>query len=141
VSGTVVVGYLPTPEGLAAYERAKDEAALTGSRLVVVNTGKAGDYSGPDFATPADLDAIRAELEASGIPFAVVQPTTGLAAAEEILNVAELEDATLIVIGIRHRTPVGKLFLGSTSQQVLLGAKAPVLAVKARRASADRAQA
>jgi nucleotide-binding universal stress UspA family protein len=34
------------------------------------------------------------------------------------------------VVGLRHRTPVGKLLMGSVSQRILLGARCPVLAVK-----------
>ncbi|MEO5981535.1 MAG: universal stress protein [Pedococcus sp.] len=133
--GTVVVGYIPTPEGIAAFVRAKGEAALLGSRLVVVNTGQSGDFTTPSFATAQDLDAIRAELEQTGLDHEVVQATGVLAPAEEILRVASAEDAALIVIGMRRRSPVGKLFLGSTSQQILLDAHCAVLAVKAAKAA------
>jgi nucleotide-binding universal stress UspA family protein len=132
-TGTVVVGYIPTPEGIAAFERAKDEAVFLGARLVVVNSGQSGDYTSPSFASPQDLDAIDRELTEAGVAHDVVQPVAGLAPADEILRVAADEGADLIVIGIRHRTPVGKLLLGSTSQQVLLDAPCPVLAVKAAR--------
>jgi nucleotide-binding universal stress UspA family protein len=134
VSGTVVVGYIPTPEGIAAFERAKDEAVLDGSTLVVVNAGQSGNFTGSTFASPADIDAIDTELSGAGIPHEVIQATDQLAPAEEILRVAADKDARLIVIGVRRRTPVGKLILGSTSQQVLLDAQCPVLAVKAGRA-------
>lgn len=131
MSGVIVVGYIPTPEGIAAFERAKDEAVIDGSTLVVVNTGQSGNFAASTFASPADIDAIDVELSGAGIAHEVIQSTDELAPAEAILRVAEEKDARLIVIGVRRRTPVGKLFLGSTSQQVLLDALCPVLAVKA----------
>jgi nucleotide-binding universal stress UspA family protein len=131
VTSTIVVGYIPTPEGIAAFVRAKEEAVFRGARLVVVNTGQSGDFATATFATPQDIDAIGNELREAGLDHEVVQATSGLAPAEEILRVAAAESAELIVIGIRHRTPVGKLLLGSTSQQVLLDAACAVLAVKA----------
>jgi nucleotide-binding universal stress UspA family protein len=131
VTGTIVVGYIPTPEGIAAFVRAKEEALFQEARLVVVNTGQNGDFTTPSFATAQDIDAIANELGEAGLDHEVVQATGELAAADEILRVAAAESADLIVIGIRRRTPVGKLLLGSTSQQVLLDATCPVLAVKA----------
>src|SRR4051794_12368756 len=128
----IVVGYIPSPQGIAAFERAKAEAVLRGGRLVVVNTGRDGNYADPVFARPQDLDAIERELTDAGIPHEVQQLTAGRGAAEEILRVAAEQDATLVVIGIRSRSPVGKLLLGSTAQEVLLGATCPVVAVKER---------
>jgi nucleotide-binding universal stress UspA family protein len=131
VTSAVVVGYIPTPPGVAAFECAKAEAILRGARLVVVNTGHDGNYADPVFATPEDVDAIDRELTAAGIHHEVLQPTGGLPASEEILRVSAEHDADLIVIGIRRRSPVGKLLMGSTAQEVLLEASCPVLAVKA----------
>ena len=131
MTGTVVVGYIHTPEGVAAFERAKAEALFLDASLVVVNTGQSGNFASTSFATPQDIDAIEAELTAAGIDHEVTQSTGALAPAEEILRVAAEKSADLIVIGVRRRTPVGKLVLGSPSQQVLLDANWPVLAVKA----------
>jgi nucleotide-binding universal stress UspA family protein len=131
VTETIVVGYIPTPLGVAAFVRAKDEASNRGGRLIVVNTGHHGDYTSPYFATAKDLDAIDAELTEAGILHEVLQPTTGRGAADEIVGVAEKSNASLIVLGLRRRSPVGKLLLGSTAQQVLLDAPCAVLAVKA----------
>jgi len=47
-----------------------------------------------------------------------------------LLKTMERGDADLLVIGIRHRNPVGKLLLGSVAQRIILDATCPVLAVK-----------
>ena len=50
--------------------------------------------------------------------------------SEHVLKVAQEVDATLIVIGLRHRSRVGKFLLGSSAQRILLEADCPVLTVK-----------
>ncbi|MCW2813247.1 MAG: universal stress protein [Nocardioides sp.] len=123
---TVVVGYVPKPEGEAALDKAIEEARLRGAELVVVHSHRA---RGEDLEP--DLSAVHAKLEAAGISYDVRQLVRGFEAAEDLVSVAEASDAELIVIGLRRRTPVGKLILGSNAQRVLLDAHCPVLAVKA----------
>jgi len=122
---TVVVGYVPKPEGEAALDAAIEEAGRRGASLVVVNARKAGAESGPD------LTAVRGKLTDSGLSFEIREVVQGLDASEDLIAVAEEIAADLIVIGLRRRTPVGKLILGSNAQRVLLDAPCPVLAVKA----------
>lgn len=129
---SVVVGYVPTPEGEAALGAALRAARDLSTGLVVVNVDSSRgtrDDTGPE---PDHLQALTAVLEDSGLPHLLLHPLGDYDPAEEILKAAQ--DAQLIVLGIRHRTPVGKLFLGSTSQRVLLEAACPVLAVKAGQA-------
>lgn len=122
---TVVVGYVPKPEGEAALARAIEEAVMRDANLVVINSHRAGAEEEPD------LEDLRSRLEASGVSFELRQLVRGFEAAEDLISVAESRDADLIVIGLRRRTPVGKLILGSNAQRVLLDAHCPVLAVKA----------
>lgn len=50
--------------------------------------------------------------------------------ARTILDLAARANAELLVIGARRRSPVGKLFLGSLTQTLILHADIPVLVVK-----------
>jgi len=131
--GTIVVGYVPKAEGRAALRRAAEEAQLRNLRLVVVNSHRGGrDYDREDaLASESQMDEVRHELEQSGVEHEVRQLVRGLDPAEDLVNVAQETNAEFIVIGLRRRSPVGKLILGSNAQRVLLDAPCPVLAVKA----------
>jgi nucleotide-binding universal stress UspA family protein len=131
--GTVVVGYVPKPEGEAALATAIEEAKLRGSRLVVVNSNRGGaDYdSSASSRDDQEMASVRATVEKSGVDFEVRQLVRGFEPAEDLISIAEASSAELLVIGLRRRTPVGKLILGSNAQRVLLDAHCPVLAVKA----------
>jgi nucleotide-binding universal stress UspA family protein len=65
------------------------------------------------------------------VDFEVRELARGEEVSEDLISVAEESDATFIVIGLRRRTPVGKLIMGSHAQRILLDASCPVLAVKA----------
>lgn len=131
--GTVVVGYVPKPEGEAALGTAIAEAKLRGAKLVVVNSHRGGTEFDNTASTQADrdMDNVRATLDGAGIEYDVRQLVRGFEPAEDLISIAEANDAELIVIGLRRRSPVGKLILGSNAQRVLLDAHCPVLAVKA----------
>ncbi len=131
--GTIVVGYVPKPEGRAALRRAAEEARLRGSRLVVVNSHRGGREFDRDDALESEeqLAEVKRELDGAGVEHEVRQLVRGMDPADDLVNVATEVGAEFIVIGLRRRSPVGKLILGSNAQRVLLDAPCPVLAVKA----------
>ena len=63
--------------------------------------------------------------------YEIDQQVGGHDASEELVDIADRLRASLIVIGLRRRTPTGKLLTGSQAQRILLDANCPVLAVKA----------
>ena len=131
--GTIVVGYVPKAEGKAALRRAAEEARLRNSRLVVVNSHRGGrEFDREDaIESESQLEEVKNELRNAGVEHEVRQLVRGMDPAEDLVNVATEVGAEFIVIGLRRRSPVGKLILGSNAQRVLLDAPCPVLAVKA----------
>jgi nucleotide-binding universal stress UspA family protein len=129
----IVVGFVPSPEGRAALTRAIEEAVLRGRRLIVLNASRGDALVDQRYASSTDWDAVKQELEESGVEHEVVQAVEATDPADQLLRVAEQTNAELVVIGLRRRTPVGKLIMGSAAQTILLEAEAPVLAVKAPR--------
>jgi nucleotide-binding universal stress UspA family protein len=65
------------------------------------------------------------------VVYEIDQQVRGHDASDELVEIADRVKASLIVIGMRRRTPTGKLLTGSQAQRVLLDANCPVLAVKA----------
>jgi nucleotide-binding universal stress UspA family protein len=130
----IVVGYVPTAEGRAALRQAAEECRLRRTRLVVINSHRPSGSPDPEQAARSeqDLAELRSELDAQGLDHEVRELVRGTEPAEDLIAVAEEVSADVIVIGLRRRSPVGKLILGSNAQRVLLDAPCPVLAVKAR---------
>ena len=129
----IVTGFINSEEGRAALDRAIDEARLRDAELVVVHAGRPSEPEGQ----PGEIDRregfwrLEHRLAQEGIRYRLRELISDQSPAEELLEASREEDAGLIVIGVRRRSPVGKLVLGSNAQDVLLRADCPVLAVKA----------
>lgn len=126
---TVVVMYSPDDYGRAALSHGAAEALRRHERLVVVNPTRGDSYVDPKFAPDAELAELEATLAGDGVE-AEVRHEVVPDVADAVLAAAAETDASLIVVGIRPRTPVGKLLLGSVAQRLILDATCPVLAVK-----------
>ena len=70
-------------------------------------------------------------LSASGVTFEFKQFVRGKNAVEELDDLVTAHDASMLVIGLRKRTAVGKLIMGSMAQEILMSISCPILAVKA----------
>jgi nucleotide-binding universal stress UspA family protein len=129
----IVVGFLRSPEGRAALQRAIEEARLRDAELLVVHSFKGGPREDEReiVAYREEFERLEQQLQGEDIRYRLKEYVRGNAPDDDLLQFARDEDADLIVIGIRRRSPVGKLVLGSNAQDILLQADCPVLAVKA----------
>lgn len=135
----ILVGLTSRPESKAALDRAVEEATLRDARLTIVRTLKEGlgenraavtNWSDEVASTQEHGQALVRDLAEQGIDAVFRLEEVSSDPARLLLDVAAEISADLIVIGIRRRSAVGKLVIGSASQGVLMGADCPVLAVK-----------
>lgn len=127
---TILVAYAPRPEGQAALGKGIEIATRRNERLMVVNATPGGGDDA-SMASAHDVERIEKLLAGSGLDAEFKQFGRGRSAVEEIEALADSLPASLLVIGIRKRSPVGKLIMGSVAQELLLSVSCPVLAVKA----------
>jgi nucleotide-binding universal stress UspA family protein len=128
---TVLVAYVPRPEGQAALDKGIEVAKRRNERLVVVNASPGGSKEDASLADVQDYERVQQLLSDSGLDTELKQFVRGKNAVEEIEGLVETLGASLLIIGLRKRSPVGKLIMGSVAQELLLSVSCPVLAVKA----------
>ena len=127
---TILIGYRPTPEGKAALDFALAEQSRRQTDLVILHSSEELDTTQRQ-SLEQQIDALTADLPATPGQTSVRVIDPDDEPADIILATAIESAAELIIIGLRRRSPVGKLILGSTAQRVLLEADCPVVAVKA----------
>ncbi|MGB3259105.1 MAG: universal stress protein [Ornithinimicrobium sp.] len=127
---TIIVGYRPSPEGVSALERAIDEARRCTTGLIVIHSAEVAGGQSEPLSTERAADALAERLAAEGVTNDIRHLDLTDDPAQAILNAVEDPPVDRIVIGLRRRSPVGKLVMGSVAQTVLLGADCDVLAVK-----------
>ena len=128
---TLLVAYVPRPEGEAALEKGIEIAKRRNELLVVVNASPGGGKVDPSAVNGTDAERVEKILANSGVNAEFKQLVRGKNAAEEIETLVDAMNVSLLIIGLRKRSAVGKLLLGSVAQELLMSVACPVLAVKA----------
>ena len=128
--GTVVTGFVDSPEGHRALDLAIAEARKRDTMLVVVHSMRGGTDTPVEEIAQYDLALKRVEerLESEGVSYDIVKYVRDQSPSQDIIAAAEESNADLIVIGYRKRSAVGKALLGSQAQEIMMGAPCPVLA-------------
>lgn len=127
----IVTGYLPTPEGERALELSIEEARLRDGKLLVVYSKRGGESDEEFVEARERMEEIEERLADADVEAEVHQLVRDMPPGEDLVEFAREQDADLIVIGVRRRSPVGKLVMGSNAQHIVLHAGCPVLCVKA----------
>jgi nucleotide-binding universal stress UspA family protein len=128
---TILVAYAPRPEGQAALDKGLEIARRRKEHLLVVNASLGGSGEDASKADVQDIERVEQLLADSGLSAEFKQFVRGKSPVDEIEALVETLPISLLVIGLRQRSKVGKLIMGSVAQDLLMSVPCPVLAVKA----------
>ncbi|MDH3471465.1 MAG: universal stress protein [Acidimicrobiia bacterium] len=129
----IAVGFIDSPEGHAAIDRAIEEAQLRNGNLLIINSkiGGSHDDAGVFIDMAESLKNLEAQLAEVGVPYEIHEFVRGQKPAQDIIDAVADHGAEMIIIGIRKRSATGKMLLGSNALDILHDATVPVLCVKA----------
>ena len=112
---TIILASADTPAGHAARDFAIQEARRRSTDLLVFPV----DGSTPDLS---EFDYDRVTLETGD---ARSKDSVG-----DLIDATNRSDVDAVVVGVKRRSPAGKVFLGSSAQKIILEAAVPVISVK-----------
>ncbi|AEA46637.1 universal stress protein [Archaeoglobus veneficus] len=128
----ILVGLDGSNASFAALDFAIEEAKIRNTKVVAIHSLFGGDRTKSEDVIRGEeiLEEARKRAEEAGVEIETHLLVRGNEPGYDIVSYAEEIDASLIVVGVRRRSAVGKLILGSVAQYVILNAKRPVVAVK-----------
>ena len=111
---------------------AKQHALAFGATVDVITSMEKGTEGQRQQIEQAErgLEWAKGLFADNGIDCATHLLIRGVAPGEDLVAYAEEQNADEIVIGVKRRSKVGKLLMGSTAQYVILKAACPVVSVK-----------
>ena len=107
--------------------------AQPGARLHLATFVRAGNQHDELSRIQAESNVLKAQaasLSRQGYIATFEAGPVAAGASFEVLHRAEERGCDLIVIGMAKRSRVGKALMGSDAQRILIGARAPVLAIR-----------
>lgn len=126
---TVVVGIDDSEERAIAQANALADMPGSDEMRAILLHDFTSNPEGASVMQVASVRRARERLEEAGIEIQLEESSGE--PAEAILREAEREDADMICVAGRKRTPTGKVLFGSVTQAVILDTERPVLVCSA----------
>jgi len=128
----ILIGYDGSNSAKDALILAKDHAKAFNADVVVITSMVEVNYAQYEDVQQAELGLEYAKtlLEEDNIPCETQLLIRGHSPGEDLVKFAEDNQINEIVVGVRRRSKVGKLLMGSTAQYVILNASCPVVTIK-----------
>ena len=129
----LLVGYKSgTNQAENLLELALKRARLFNASVLIVTIMAEGMEKDQELITEAEsgLEKAKTHFNKKNIPCETHLLIRGIEPGDDLVNFAKETNADEVIIGVKNRTKVGKLLLGSTAQAVVLNAHCPVVTMK-----------
>ena len=128
----LLVGYDGSNSAKEALNLAKIHAKAFGASVAVVTSMEKGTEGQREDISEAEkgLEWTKSLFEENEIDCDTHLLIRGLSPGEDIVEFAKESQVDEIVVGVKRRSKVGKLLMGSTAQYIILQAPCPVVSVK-----------
>jgi nucleotide-binding universal stress UspA family protein len=129
----ILVGYDGSNEAKDALKLAQKHSKAFGAKIDVVKSVTRNHLLDRSLIQTAEEKLereIRNQLNGDITSYKTRLLVSSRSSGENLVWFAELENIDEIIIGVRRRSKVGKLLLGSTAQYVVLHALCPVITIK-----------
>jgi nucleotide-binding universal stress UspA family protein len=128
----ILVGYDGTTAAKEALNLAKNHAKTFGATVDVVTSMEKGTEDQREDIEQAErgLEWAKSLFDENNIECKTHLLIRGMAPGEDIVDFAKENQSDEIIVGVKRRSKVGKLLMGSTAQYVILQAACPVVSVK-----------
>jgi nucleotide-binding universal stress UspA family protein len=126
----ILVGYHGSDVSEKALDLAREHAKAFNAKMYILHS-KVTDL--PQKAHEIDkqnLEKVKSSLEKENISCETFLTIVNKSPGEHLVNFAEENEIDEIIVGVRMKSKVGKLILGSTAQYLVLKAPCPVVTVK-----------
>ena len=128
----ILVGYDGSNVAKEALDLAKTHAKIYSATVEIVASMTRGTESDREDIEKAErgLEYAKGLLDEESIACNTHLLIRGLSPGEDIVEFARENDVDEIIVGVKRRSKVGKILMGSTAQYVILNAHCPVVSVK-----------
>ena len=128
----ILVGYDGSNSAKEALNLAKIHAKAFGASVLVVTSMEKGTEGQREEITQSEkgLEWAKSIFAENDIDCDTHLLIRGFTSGEDIVEFAKENQVEEIIVGVKRRSKVGKLLMGSTAQYVILQAPCPVVSVK-----------
>jgi len=127
----ILVGYDGSDLAKRALKVAQEHAKAFGADVIHVLHSKVTDLPTKQHKIDEqDMDDVRSSVEKEGLLCETHLLIRNMEPGQHLVKFASEHAIDEIVIGVKQRSKVGKLLMGSTAQHVILEAQCPVVSVK-----------